>query len=52
MLEAEAKFKDELNLVLEHKGIISKTRIQAILNIAFDSIYVNNVLFHLIVNSK
>lgn len=51
-MDAEVKIRDELDLVLEHKGIISKTRIQAILNIAFDSIYVNNVLFHLIVNSK
>lgn len=42
MADAEAKFRDELNLVLGSRGTISNARINAILNIAFDSIHVTD----------
>lgn len=37
---AEDRFREELSLVLEHKGPISKSRIQALLGIALDNVYV------------
>lgn len=52
MADADAKFRDELDLVLGHRGAISNTRINAILDIAFDFTYVNQIIsfflpFHL-----
>ena len=37
---AEDRFREELSLVLEHKGPISKSRIQALLGIALDNVHV------------
>lgn len=42
MADADAKFRDELDLVLGHRGAISNTRINAILDIAFDFTYVKS----------
>lgn len=49
MADADAKFRDELDLVLGHRGAISNTRINAILDIAFDFTYVKSD--HLIFSS-